>query len=164
MARRVFFSFHYKRDVWRVNQVRNSWVTKPSRETAGFIDAAEFEKIKKKGKKAVEKWIDEQLQGTSVTIVLIGNQTSERDYVKYEIQQSLKKNNGFVGIYIHRLKDKEGNKDTKGNNPLDDFYYTDDYGRKKKLSNKFKTYYWDLDDGYENLGKWVEEAIKIASR
>ena len=23
MARRVFFSFHYDRDIWRVNQIRN---------------------------------------------------------------------------------------------------------------------------------------------
>ena len=23
MARRVFFSFHYQRDVWRINQIRN---------------------------------------------------------------------------------------------------------------------------------------------
>ena len=23
MARRVFFSFHYQRDIWRVNQIRN---------------------------------------------------------------------------------------------------------------------------------------------
>ncbi len=39
MARRVFFSFHYERDVWRAGQVRNSWVTK-DREEAGFWDAA----------------------------------------------------------------------------------------------------------------------------
>lgn len=23
MARRTFFSFHYQRDIWRVNQIRN---------------------------------------------------------------------------------------------------------------------------------------------
>lgn len=45
MARRAFFSFHYKNDVWRANQVRNSWVTQ-GKEAAGFIDSAEFEKIK----------------------------------------------------------------------------------------------------------------------
>ena len=68
MARRVFFSFHYKNDVWRANQVRNSWVTQ-GKEAAGFIDSAEFEKIKENGDKAVENWIDEQLKGTSVTVV-----------------------------------------------------------------------------------------------
>lgn len=48
MARKVFFSFHYERDVWRANQMRHSWVTKPNRETAGFIDSAAFEEVKKK--------------------------------------------------------------------------------------------------------------------
>ena len=24
MARRVFFSFHYQRDIWRVNQIRDT--------------------------------------------------------------------------------------------------------------------------------------------
>ncbi len=48
MARRVFFSFHYERDVWRAGQVRNSWVTK-DREDAGFWDSASWEEVKKKG-------------------------------------------------------------------------------------------------------------------
>ena len=39
MARRVFFSFHYERDIWRANVVRNSWLTK-DREAAGFFDAS----------------------------------------------------------------------------------------------------------------------------
>lgn len=43
MARRVFFSFHYERDAWRAAQVRNSWVTKPDREAAGFWDAVAWE-------------------------------------------------------------------------------------------------------------------------
>ena len=49
MARRVFFSFHYERDIWRVNVVRNSWLTK-GREAAGFWDASLWEEAKKKGR------------------------------------------------------------------------------------------------------------------
>ena len=45
MARRVFFSFEYG-DVSRAMVVRNSWVTQ-GKEAAGFVDAAEFEKLKK---------------------------------------------------------------------------------------------------------------------
>jgi len=58
LARRVFFSFHYEQDVWRANVVRNCWVTKPDREAAGFIDEAEFKKIKRQGDLAVERWIN----------------------------------------------------------------------------------------------------------
>jgi len=70
MVRRVFFSFHYEKDVWRANVVRNSWVSKPDRESAGFIDAADFEKLKKQGEEAIKRWINGQLEGTSVTAVL----------------------------------------------------------------------------------------------
>ena len=45
MARRVFFSFKYL-DVSRAMVVRNSWITQ-GREAAGFVDAAELEKIKR---------------------------------------------------------------------------------------------------------------------
>ncbi|HEC91575.1 MAG TPA: TIR-like domain-containing protein, partial [Candidatus Atribacteria bacterium] len=83
MARRVFFSFHYERDVWRSNVVRNSWVAKPDREAAGFIDSAEFETLKRQGEEAIKRWINRQLEGTSVTVVLIGSETYKREWVRY---------------------------------------------------------------------------------
>ena len=104
MARRVFFSFHYEIDIQRASQVRNSWVTKPDREAAGFWDAAAWEEVKKKGEGAIERWIDKQLEGTSVTVVLIGAETSERRYVQYEINESWDKGNGLIGTYVHNLK------------------------------------------------------------
>jgi hypothetical protein len=119
MARRVFFSFHYERDVWRANVVRNSWVTKGNYIEAGFIDSAEFEKIKKKGDQAIKKWIDEQLEGTSVTVVLIGAETYSRKWVRYEIIKSFDRGNGLLGVYIHNIKDKNGKVDLKGPNPFD---------------------------------------------
>ena len=119
MARRVFFSFHYERDIWRANVVRNSWVTKPDREAAGFIDAAEFEKLKKKGDLAIKKWINSQLEGTSVTAVLIGRETYLRRWVRYELIKSFDKINGLLGIYIHKIKDESKKIDVKGENPFD---------------------------------------------
>jgi len=119
MARKVFFSFHYERDVWRANVVRNSWVTKPDREAAGFIDAAEFEKIQRQGHLAVKRWINSQLEGTSVTVVLIGAETYMRRWVRYEIIKSFDKGNGLLGIYIHKIKNKDGNTDSKGENPFE---------------------------------------------
>lgn len=162
MARRVFFSFHYERDIWRVSQVRNSWVTK-DREAAGFWDAAKWEEAKKKGTAAIEKWIDDQLNGTSVTVVLIGAETSERDYVGYEIKKSYSKGNGILGIYIHNLKDSSGNKDSKGANPLANWHIEVD-GKKKLLSEIYPTYDWINDDGYNNFGDWVEAAAKKAGK
>ena len=45
--RRVFFSFHYEKDGWRASQVRNSSITKPDLGTAGYIDASDWEEVKK---------------------------------------------------------------------------------------------------------------------
>ena len=84
MARRVFFSFHYDNDINRSMTVRNSWVTQ-GKEAAGFIDKAEFEQIKRQGDTAVHNWIDKQLEGTSVTVVLIGSETLKRPFVQYDI-------------------------------------------------------------------------------
>jgi hypothetical protein len=156
MARRVFFSFHYKNDVWRANQIRNSWVTQ-GREAAGFIDYADFEKIKKQGDAAVKKWIDGQLNGTSVTVVLIGEQTSTRPYVQYEVQKSYEKGNGLIGVHIHSCKGKDGITCSKGSTS---------FGELGKNSNGIPVYFfqvakvydWADDDGYKNLGKWIEDA------
>ncbi len=163
MARRVFFSFHYERDIWRANQVRNSWVTKPNREAAGFWDAASWEQVKKKGEEAIQRWIDKQLEGTSVTAVLIGAETNTRKYVDYEIQRSRKKGNGLLGIYIHNINDSKGNKDLKGKNPFDYWYITVN-DKKRYFSSIYSTYDWVNDNGYNNLGDWVEKAATNAGK
>ena len=75
MARQTFFSFRYKKDNWRAGIVRNTWVTQ-DRKASGFFDSAAWEEVKKKNDSAIEEWIDEQLKGTSVTVVLIGSDTA----------------------------------------------------------------------------------------
>jgi hypothetical protein len=160
MARKVFFSFHYERDSWRAAQVRNSNITQSIK---GYVDKAEWEEIKRKGDKIIKDWIGEQMKGTSVTVVLIGKETANRKWVKHEIEKSIEKGNGLLGIYIHRLKNKDGEKDIRGQNPLEDFYINVD-GKLKKASNYFNTYYWDIDEGYENFSSWIEEAASLAGK
>lgn len=163
MARRAFFSFHYENDVWRANIVRNSWVTKEDREAAGFVDAADFEEVKKGGDAAIKRWIDNQLVGTSVTVVLIGSETSNRPYVQYELQQSYSRGNGLLGIYIHQLKDRNGNTSSKGSNAFGEIG-KDSNGNTVYFSANYPCYDWVDDDGYNNLGKWIEEAAKKAGK
>jgi hypothetical protein len=157
MPRRVFFSFHYERDAWRAGIVRNSWVTKPDREAAGFWDAADWEQVKSKGEDAVKNWINRQLEGTSVTVVLIGSETSEREYVVYELKQSYGRGNGIIGVYIHKLKDQQGKTDNQGKNPLDSLYIEKDRQR-TYLSQIYPTYDWVGDDGYNRFADWIEES------
>src|SRR2546428_6298895 len=116
MPRKVFFSFHYERDIWRTNVVRNSGVVEGSA-AAGFYDASLWEEAKKKGDADVKKLIDKGLSGTSVTVVLIGAETSQRKYVDYEIEQSIARGNGLLGIYISGIKDSNGNTDFQGPAP-----------------------------------------------
>lgn len=142
MARRTFFSFHYEKDVQRASVVRNSSKLK-SEITPEWIDASIWEEAKAKNDAAVQKLIDDALYGTSVTAVLIGSETSRRRWVKYEIDQSIARGNGLIGIYIHNIKDFQGHTAPKGANPLPAGY---------------TTYDWINDDGYTNLGEWVDGA------
>lgn len=160
MVRRVFFSYHFQEDAWRANQVRNSWVTKRSRKAAGFFDAADQEEVKRASDAEIKRWIDEQLQGTSVTIVLIGEHTASRKYVRYEIEQSLKRGNAILAIRIHNVKDLSGRVGREGSNPLDGFSLPAGSGR-RPLSDVFPTYDWVIGDGRNNLPQWIEEAIEI---
>lgn len=53
MVRRTFFSFHYTRDVWRANVVRNCWHGR-DREAAGFWDSLLWEKTKDRRESAIK--------------------------------------------------------------------------------------------------------------
>ncbi|WP_448235948.1 TIR domain-containing protein [Microbacterium paulum] len=148
MARRAFFSFHFQNDIFRANVVRNSWVTR-DREAAGFFDASLWEEAQTRGDSAIRALIDEGLKNTSVTVVLIGRETASRSYVKYEIEQSIARGNGLLGIRIEKIKDIRGNVDEAGPNPL---------------PNEYPVYLWNKDDGYTNLGTWIERAARAAGK
>ena len=101
MARRVFFSFHYD-DVTRANVVRNSdQITRQYEGAARFYDKSLWEETKKQGTLAIKRMINRGLKGSSVTCVLIGQQTWHRRWVRYEILKSLVRGNGIMGVHIH---------------------------------------------------------------
>jgi hypothetical protein len=116
MARRVYFAFHFEKDIWRVNQVRNANVVAGT-DLAGFFDHSEYEEAKKKGEEEIKRLIRAKLNNTTVTVVLIGTETAYRSYVKYEVEQSIARKNGLLGVYIHNLKDKDGNTSARGPKP-----------------------------------------------
>ena len=163
MARKVFFSFHYERDIWRVSQIRNHWVTKPNIQEAGYIDAAAWETVKRQGDIAIKHWINSQLEGTSVTVVLIGAETSFRDWVIYEIEKSRDRGNGLLGIYINNLKDSRGFTDFIGYNPFDRVQ-TSLGLYPMSLSRLVPVFDWVNDNGYKNFAAWVETAARQAGK
>jgi antiphage defense system Thoeris ThsB-like protein len=146
MARRVFFSFHYQRDLWRANVVRNSGAIEGV-SAAGFHDASFWEETKRKGDVAVKKLIRSGLRNTIVTVVLIGAETANRRYLTYEVEQSVARGNGIFGIRINNIKDRDGRTDPPGPVPS------------ALTTIGAKVYTWE----YGKLGEWVEKAYKSAS-
>lgn len=117
-GRFVFFSFHYQRDIMRVQQIRNHYITKLGYQAAGYFDGSLSELAKTEGKAAVKRAINKGLPGSSVTCVLIGNETYTRHWVDYEIFRSIELGKGVIGIRIHQLKDPKTGSDIAGPNPF----------------------------------------------
>ncbi|MBI5614514.1 TIR domain-containing protein [Candidatus Gottesmanbacteria bacterium] len=145
--------------------MRNSNVVRnKSIETSDFIDSATWEAVKRGGDEEIKRWINNQLDGTSVTVVLIGALTANRNWVKYEIDKSIERDNGLLGVYIHSCRDFQGYTDVKGENPFDKWGYNQPDGTFKPLSLYYHTYDWIANNGRENLGQWIDQAAKAAGR
>lgn len=144
MPRSVFFSFKYE-DVTRAMVVRNSGLTADVR---GFIDHADFEKVERSGDRAIQNWIDDQLEGSSVTVVLVGARTNQSRWVRYEIEQSIRRGNGLLGIDISQIRNFKGEV-THLCEPMPKGY---------------AFYRWFQDGGHQNIRAWVEAAAKAAGR
>ena len=152
--RQVFYSFHFDNDVMRVQQIRNMGVIEGNTpvsanawETAGKTPGG------------IEKWIDDNMKYRSCVVVLVGEDTYKRPWVKYEIQKAWNDGKGLVGIYIHNLKDPNTGKCSKGTNPFEQFSLKNG----TKLSSLVSCYNPDPLDSYNdiknNIDKWIEKAI-----
>jgi len=161
MARKAFYSFHYEPDHWRASQVRNMGVI----EGNSTVSDNDWEEVTKGGDAAIKKWITDQMSGKSCAIILIGSNTASRKWINHEIIHAWDNNKGVLGVHIHKLKDKDKNQSSKGENPFD---YITLGGTNKKLSSVVKVYnppYSESTEAYahikDNLSDWVETAITI---
>ncbi len=159
--RQVFYSFHYKPDCWRASTVRSIGAIEGNKPAPDN----DWETITSSGDEAIKKWIKDQMQYRSCTVVLVGNKTADRKWINYEIVKSWDSGMGVVGIYIHGLKNSQGYISGKGNNPFD---YITHGGTKEKLSTIVKCYNpagVNSKERYDwisqHLANAVEEAIKI---
>jgi len=158
---KVFYSFHYEQDKTRARQIQNMGTVN------GNIPIADnaWKKIAKQGDSIIKKWIDDQLNNKTAAIVLIGEKTSERKWVQYEIESAWKKKKGIVGIFVHNLKDEEGNQSKRGNNPFDLININGN-----QLSSIVKAYEppylssaFTYDHINEKLPLWIEKALETRS-
>lgn len=162
MARRAFYSFHYIPDNWRASQIRNMGVVEGNRPATDN----DWEEIKRGGDKAIQKWIDDQISGKSVAIILIGENTAGRKWIDYEIKAAWNSGKGVLGVFIHNLKDSDGNQSRKGKNPFDNFNVsgTTLSSIVKSYDPPFSSSTYVYDHIKENLDSWIETAIDIRSR
>ena len=157
--RQVFFSFHYLRDAWRASMIRNMGKVDKS---STFSDN-DWEDVRFKSDEKIKEWINQQMAMRSCLVVLVGAETSERKWVKYEIEQAMKLHKGIVGIRIHKLEDKDGKQDVIGSNPF--FSISTPSGH--RLSNyvalfdsKYSTSKCVYNDINENIERLINEAIE----
>lgn len=160
MARRTFFSFHYKPDNWRAAKVRNIGVIDGNRPCTDN----DWESVCGQGEGAIKRWIDGQMMGRSSTIVLIGAGTAGRKWINYEIAESWNRKKGLIGIHVHNLTDCDGLPCAKGRNPFMGFTLKD--GR--RLADLVPVYdppYRESKDVYgyiaDHIERWIDNALGI---
>lgn len=98
--RNVFFSHHYA-DAVLVQQIMNCHQFSPR---LMFRNWREWERVRLRNQAQIKQWIDDELDGSTVTVVLIGEQTASRDWVHYEIERTVEKGNGLLGIHLNKMR------------------------------------------------------------
>jgi hypothetical protein len=164
MARKVFFSFHYDNDCWRTQQVRNIGMIEGNTP----VSSNDWEQVKRGGATAIAKWINGQLSGRLCTVVLVGAETANREWVRHDLVDSWKSKKGLVGIRIHNLKDSGGKQSVAGPNPFDRITFT--HGD-RKLSSLVKLYTFSSSSSTEiydsikqYISSWLDEAVEIRNK
>lgn len=153
----VFYSFHYDNDVNRVQLIRNMGVIEGDEPVKPNV----WESIRKQGNGAVEKWIDDNMRNKTCVVVLIGSETAERPWVKYEIKRAWEMKKGLLGIHIHNLECMSTGFCSKGGNPFDAWSVGG-----VSLANYVTVHDPPDTDAYgyvsRNLSSWVATAIRQA--
>ena len=167
--RKAFFSFHFGNDSWRYHQVVNSQRFMPTNVIRAnvvrpFLAPQDWEGLKRTSDAAVERWIDGQMSGTSVTVVLIGSETSTRRWIDYEIKKTWSDGKGLLGIRIHGLKDRSGNTAVRGDNPFANFTFRDEYGMLRSLDDFVPVHDWNSVLSPYKIGDWINAAAEAVGR
>ena len=149
--RNVFFSFDWDQDVWRAMVVRNSGILFGVN-AAGFRDAAEIEEVKHQSDAAIKRWIDSQLSGTTVTVVLLGAKTYQSRWVKYECDASIARDNGIVFIDISDIADQYRRNSSYGGMPAG--WPEPSQGS----TSPYLFFRWETQHSPLQFGTWVEQA------
>jgi len=160
MTHRVFFSFYHKEDALRTFDLRHIDVIEGNHAAS---DSA-WEAVIRGRERAIQKWIDDEMEGRDCAIVLIGAETAGRKWINYEIKKAWADHKGLLGIYVHNLADGHGLTGAKGANPFAKWTIGAD---KKPLTDLVMTYDPVGADSKQvqkyiadNIAGWVDAAVK----
>lgn len=97
MARRIFISYQHgdRMKAKGFNLLR--WNKNVDFE---FVGRHLLDPLDSKNENYITQKVNEQLTGTSVTVVLLGYKTEDSKWVQWEIEQSVEKKNGIVAIKL----------------------------------------------------------------
>ncbi|MFJ2683653.1 TIR domain-containing protein [Pseudomonas sp. NPDC087342] len=156
MSKDCFLSFHYKPDNWRVSQVRQIGAI----EEQPLLDANKWEEIKKEGDDAIKKWIADNMKDKKCLIVLVGEKTADRRWVKHEIKKAWQDGLGVLAINIHNLKDSNGEQAKKGSDPFTNLTVDGEAVTGTVYDPPYSTSTYVYDHIKENIEDWVSKAIE----
>ena len=119
-GRQVFFSFDYEEDRNRADavfQLLRKQDAVPGE--AGFAGSGLWQTATGPSNEEVKQLVGETIGRTLATCVLVGARTSEREWIRYEIAQSLERGNALLAVRINGIADS-GTRVTSpaGRNPL----------------------------------------------
>ena len=150
MSVEVFHSFHYAQDSHRVQRIKQMGAL----EGQPLLGSQEWEQVKDRGDAAIEKYIADQMRGKDCLVVLVGEKTSGRRWVKHEIDKAWSGGLGVLAVHIHNLADLNGNRTAKGSDP---------FAGRAAVGKVYDPPFTASADVYahikDNLPKWVDTAI-----
>lgn len=158
--RKVFPSYDWDEDVWRVNQIINL----PhilGRENIGFMKNVPNEEVKRSDI-LIKNWIDDNMNGCSCLVVFVGEKTYQSKWVKYEIEQARERGMGRIIVGLEGMNNRYGIPSAGGMDPYiaHGFYAS----TPSPLNYTIKKYSWNNDNGIENIKFWIEDACQRARR
>ena len=127
----------------RVQQVRNIGAIE------GNIPVSpnDWETVKRGGDASIKRWIDNNMKYKQCVIVLVGKETANRPWVRYEIEKAWNGGKPIFGIFIHNLKCPRNGTCRKGKSPFDTFNFQNG----EKLSTVVDCYDPSSNDAYNDI-------------
>ena len=97
LARRIFISYQHADQLKAKGFNLLRWNKNVDLE---FVGRHLLDPVNSENEGYITEKVKEQLNGTSVTVVLLGHKTADSDWVKREVEWSVEKNNGVVAVKL----------------------------------------------------------------